>query len=225
MAKRYSRWPVVGLFGTCDGVPWREPFISAYQKCRPRVRFYNPEVPPGTWDPKMAITEKHHLKNDDIILFPVLAKSWGWGSLGETGFSIKQALEVNRNRSVVVLIENYVDPIVKEKEFNLVKDGAWKTVNKHLESAEMSGFQDLLPVLEKANEESLKLVIDQMEKANLRARRLVLAHLSEVQSENVYVVDTLDEMFELSAVLYSAAVSLRPYKIFTPTAKFAKNGN
>lgn len=42
-------------------------------------------------------------------------------------------------------------------------------------------------------------------KESLRARRLVLAHMKKLRLGNVYIAESLDQMKEISKVLYSAA--------------------
>ena len=90
----------VGLFGTCGGSTWREPFIETCEELE--VEFFNPVVP--EWNPSFAVQEAEHLVNDDIILFPVTEETYGEGSLAETGYSISQALRSNKNRYVVVYV-------------------------------------------------------------------------------------------------------------------------
>lgn len=221
----------IGLFGTCDGVPWRVPFIEEYQKRG--IEFYNPEVPPGMWDPKMADVEAEHLATDDIILFPVLSGSWGWGSLGETGFSVRQALDLNLNRSVVVLVDREVSQAVKDRELEFLQGGAWEKVEKHLVLADMAPLAGIFPYLKEANVEVLKFVIENMVKANNRARRLVTSHLAQVKSDKVYVVDSLDEMLEISLLLHEDTLAIKQSQLtsvrrlsvirrFNPANKFAK---
>lgn len=212
--------PIIGMFGTCDESHWRDRFIAEYK--RRKIRFYNPQLPPGTWDPKMADVEKRHLATDDLILFPVLAESWGFGSLGETGFSVKQALELNKQRNVIVMIEDHIDPALKAKELELMTAGAWAKVAKHFESAALNGMAAVLEQVKAANTEALQIAVDQMEKANLRARRLVMAHLREEKSDSVWVVDNLDQMFDLSLVLHGNTQNLRNFRQFNPRIKFAK---
>ena len=97
----------IGLFGTCGGSKWRDIFIEKYKELG--VEFFNPQV--DDWKPELAEIEAEHLVNDDIILFPVTNETYGLGSLAETGFSITQAINSNKNRSIVIM----VDKIVKEE--------------------------------------------------------------------------------------------------------------
>ena len=46
-------------------------------------------------------------------------------------------------------------------------------------------------------------------KASLRSRKLVLGHLEEVAASNIYVVKSIDEMFEVSVKLYQAHKGMR----------------
>lgn len=97
----------IGLFGTCGGSKWRDPFIEKYKELG--YGFFNPQV--DDWKPEYANIEAKHLVEDEIILFPVTDETYGLGSLAETGFSINQVLKSAKNRSVVLLIE----PRVKEE--------------------------------------------------------------------------------------------------------------
>lgn len=97
----------IGLFGTCGGSKWRDPFIEKYKQLG--YSFFNPQV--DDWRPEYANIEAKHLVEDEIILFPVTDETYGLGSLAETGFSINQVLKSAKNRSVVLLIE----PRVKEE--------------------------------------------------------------------------------------------------------------
>lgn len=56
-------------------------------------------------------------------------------------------------------------------------------------------------------------------KESLRARALVQQHLKKLRLKNVYVVDTLDEMFEVSVQLYEAARIHEPLGKFNPHNK------
>jgi hypothetical protein len=81
----------VGLFGTCDNIPWRYDFIETLIELD--IEFFNPDAG-DNWHPGMVDDENHHLMEDDIILFPILKDSLSLGSLGEIGFSV---LNVMRN--------------------------------------------------------------------------------------------------------------------------------
>lgn len=95
----------VGLFGTCGGSKWREPFIAAYEE--QGIEYFNPQV--DDWDPSLAEIEAEHLAKDGIILFPVTGETYGTGSLAETGFSVSSALRMDSNRYIVTMIERELD--------------------------------------------------------------------------------------------------------------------
>lgn len=97
--------PTVGLFGTCGGSRWREPFEVAFRERG--IPFFNPQLPEGTWTPESIPVEHEHLVNDEIIVFPVTDETTGTGSLGEVGFSIMTAIDASRGRlrHVIVLID------------------------------------------------------------------------------------------------------------------------
>lgn len=96
----------VGLFGTCDNIPWRDDFISAFNNND--IAFFNPDAG-DDWHPGMIEDENRHLMEDDIILFPVLKDSLGLGSLGEIGFSILNILHNitnGSNQHLIVMIDD-----------------------------------------------------------------------------------------------------------------------
>jgi len=160
----------IGLFGTCGDSKWREPFIKAYKD--QLINFYNPQVPPGTWDPSMAEEEADHLANDGVILFPVTSETYGFGSLAETGFSILNAIRLDDRRDFVIMIEQDLEPHLK-------KNGA-------------------------------------VAKDSINARALVKQHLKKLRLDNVYVVDSLEEMLEVSIQLYRALELRYPFRKFNP---------
>jgi hypothetical protein len=99
----------VGLFGTCGGSRWREPFLALL--AQHDIPAYDPQVP--DWTPELAEVEAWHLANDRLILFPVTGETFGFGSLAETGFSINSALTVNQSRFVLIYIAPDVDDALK----------------------------------------------------------------------------------------------------------------
>lgn len=98
---------VVGLFGTCDGSQWRVPVIETLDNHG--IAWYNPDAG-ANWEPWMVEEENTHLREDHIILFPILGESLGQGSLAEIGFSV---LNIVRNitsgksdQTLIVLIDD-----------------------------------------------------------------------------------------------------------------------
>lgn len=109
----------VGLFGTCDGSQWRVPFIQSFDDLG--INWYNPDAG-DDWEPWMMDEENKHLKQDHIILFPVLSESLGLGSLGEIGFSIQDVMrkiEGGSDQTLVVLID---DECTKDADPTLIKE-------------------------------------------------------------------------------------------------------
>ncbi len=96
----------IGLFGTCNNSKWREEFIAQYE--HDGIDYFNPDAG-DHWHPGMIDDENRHLMEDNIILFPVLAESLGFGSLGEIGFSIlniKRNIENGSNQYLIVMIDD-----------------------------------------------------------------------------------------------------------------------
>lgn len=90
---------VIGLFGTCDNIPWRVPFEAKYKELG--IKSYNPVL--ENWSeilemsrkglcPNPTVEENYWLNNAEIILFPVLKDSLGSGSLAEMGFSVQRVI-------------------------------------------------------------------------------------------------------------------------------------
>lgn len=101
----------IGLFGTCGDSKWRIPFMEKYDNAG--ITYFNPQK--DDWKPEDAQIEAEHLANDEIILFPVTDETLGLGSLGEVGFSILQAIKLDSNRDIVVMIDNDLSDYAKTK--------------------------------------------------------------------------------------------------------------
>ena len=84
----------IGLFGTCDNIPWRIPFMKRFDEMG--IKYFNPDAG-DNWHPGMIEEENYYLNNAEIILFPVLKESLGSGSLGEVGFSVQNVLRNIQN--------------------------------------------------------------------------------------------------------------------------------
>lgn len=63
-------------------------------------------------------------------------------------------------------------------------------------------------MIEKDVNENLKSTDPTVAKESQRARALVKAHLSKINRGNVYIVNSLDEMLEVSVHLYAAYITL-----------------
>jgi hypothetical protein len=99
----------IGLFGTCGNSRWREQFITVYKKMG--IDYFNPVK--DDWKAEDAEIEAEHLANDEIILFPVTDETLGLGSLGEVGFSILQAIKLDSNRDIIVMIDKVLNDEAK----------------------------------------------------------------------------------------------------------------
>lgn len=122
--------PCVGLFGTCDNVRWRDPFMAAYDA--EGIPYFNPMV--DNWHPGLIEDEKAHLENDPIVLFPVLSKSYGQGSLSELGFGIQRALRSSKGlRQFVALIDLDLDESLDDPNRRKDSIRSRKLVRGHIE--------------------------------------------------------------------------------------------
>ncbi|WP_412732742.1 hypothetical protein [Minisyncoccus archaeiphilus] len=157
----------IGMFGTCGGSKWREPFKARYEELG--IPFFDPNK--ENWRESDAIEEAQHLAEDDVILFPITKETYGTGSLSEVGFSILQAIRLDDRRDFVVMID-----------------------------------QELVPELDNptARQESL------------RARALVMQHLKKLRLKNIYIVDNLADMLDVSIKLFEAAKLRAPLSVYNP---------
>lgn len=128
--------PCVGLFGTCGNSKWRKTFIEAYDAAG--IDYFNPQV--DEWDPAFAEIEADHLAEDEIILFPVTGETYGTGSLSETGFSILNAIQLNRHRYFVIMIDRDLDASLDDPIARKESIRARALVAKHLERQELANL-------------------------------------------------------------------------------------
>jgi hypothetical protein len=150
----------IGLFGTCDKIRWRDPFMSKYDKLG--IAYFNPMV--DDWHPGLVDLENYYLRNAEIILFPVLKESLGTGSLAEIGFSINYVLRQITQGSSQFLVVIIDDDCIDER---------------------------------KTEEERKRSVKD---------RALIKSKVKKMISyPNIVLVESLDEMFEMSLELYELA--------------------
>ena len=103
----------IGLFGTCDNVPWRVPFMEKYNELG--VKYFNPDAG-DNWHPGMIEEENYYLNNAEIVLFPILKESLGSGSLGEIGFSVQNVLRNIQNGKRQFLIALIDDDCTDERK-------------------------------------------------------------------------------------------------------------
>jgi hypothetical protein len=120
----------IGLFGTCSNSKWRNRFIKSYQKNN--INYFNPQLPKGTWKPEDAKIEADHLANDEIILFPVTNESYGLGSLSEVGFSILNAINLNKHRQFIIMIDKTTNNNLNDAELKKASNTARALVTEHL---------------------------------------------------------------------------------------------
>ena len=105
----------IGLFGTCDNIQWRKPFMEHYDLNN--VAYFNPMV--DDWHPGLVELENYYLNNAEIVLFPILAASLGSGSLGEIGFSLTSVMRNisnGRQQFLISLIDDDCTDMSKTEE-------------------------------------------------------------------------------------------------------------
>ncbi len=158
----------IGLFGTCGGSKWRDPFMKKYSELG--MHCYNPQV--ANWTPDCATEEARHLAEDKIILFPVTSETYASGSLCEVGFSILNAIRLDHQRYFVIMIS--------------------KDLDENLKGSELA-YKD-----------------------SIKSRALVREHLRKLMLDNLYVVDSLEQMLEVSITLYEAARITEPFASYNP---------
>lgn len=145
------------------------------------------------WDPSLAAVEAEHLADDQIVLFPITNETYAFGSLAETGFSILNAMKLDDRRSFVIYIAQ--DIAAKDPKGNMLDDQLLADGSKNPSS--------------KA-------------KDSLRTRALVKEHLKKLRLPNVYLVDSLEEMLDVSLKLWDAAKITYPLRDLNPHRKVAK---
>lgn len=156
--------PCIGMFGTCGESTFRQDlFIPRYNEFD--IRYFNPQLPPGTWKAEDALVEADHLAHDVVQTWPVLGSTYASGSLAEVGFSIASSLRAPT-------------PLPKF----------------------------VIPMIEMELDDSLQDKVARKE--SIRARELASAHLAKNPSPNVFTVNSLDEMLEVSVDLYGIASKL-----------------
>jgi hypothetical protein len=168
----------VGLFGTCDNIKWRDPFMKAYEE--KGIKYFNPMI--DDWSerlensrkglcPNPTEEENYYLKNAEVILFPVLEGSLGNGSLGELGFSVNTVLRrimSGENQFLIALID---DQCTDERKSH-----------------------------------------DQRKESN-KNRALVKSKLiKSVSYPSIVLVNTLEEMFNMSFEMYDLAKKAKGYQ-------------
>ena len=131
---KQDKIPCVGLFGTCGGSRWRDPFMKAYDERG--FNYYNPQV--DNWEPWMAKEEADHLAQDAIILFPVTSETYGLGSLAETGYSILQALRRDSRREFIIMIDDHLDDSLTDEALCKESMRGRKLISSHLAKINMS---------------------------------------------------------------------------------------
>lgn len=146
---------MIGLFGSCGNSVYRKRFIEKYNELG--IAHYNPQV--EDWKPEFAQVEAEHLATDKVIIFPITSESYGLGSLSEMGFSILNAIRLDRRRNFVVMIEPTLDS---------------------------------------------SLTDERLLEQSINGRELLLAHLNKLNLSDLYIVETLDEMLEVSIALYNS---------------------
>jgi len=145
------------------------------------------------WNPSLAELEAEHLAEDAIILFPVTNETYAFGSLAETGFSMLNAMKLDDRREFVLFIA-----------------------------------QDIAETNPKGNRLDDRLNPDGTKNPNsrakdsLRARALVKQHLIKMRLPNVYLVDSLEQMLDVSITLWESVKLRYPLRDLNPHRKNRK---
>lgn len=142
------------------------------------------------WDPSLAEVEAEHLANDAIILFPVTGETYAFGSLAETGFSMLNAINLDDRREFVIYISQEID----------AKDPKGAVLDDRLAA---DGSQNP----------------SSRAKDSLRTRALVKEHLKKLRLPNVYIVDSLEEMLDVSVKLWESVKIRYPLRELNPHRK------
>lgn len=142
------------------------------------------------WDPSMAGVEAEHLANDAIILLPVTNETYAFGSLAETGFSMLNAVKLDDRREFVIFVAQDIAETDPKGE----------------------------PLDDRLDEEGNPNPASRA-KESLRARALVRQHLIKLQLPNVYLVDSLEQMLDVSITLWESVKLRYPLRSLNPHRK------
>ena len=72
--------------------------------------------------------------------------------------------------------------------------------------------RDFVFLIDRDVDESLKLENEILAKESVKQRALNIEHINQMNLPNVYLVDTIEEMIEVSIALYSSNKIMQPYK-------------
>jgi hypothetical protein len=86
-----------------------------------------------------------------------------------------------------------------------------------LNAIRLDDRRDFVILIEQKLDEQLDNAVARKE--SLRARALVREHLKKLRLSNLYVVDSLEEMLEISIILFRAAEMREPLRRFNPHKK------
>jgi hypothetical protein len=142
----------IGMFGTCGGSKWRDPFMARYRELG--IKYFNPQV--ENWNAACADDEARHLADDQIILFPVTEETYATGSLAEVGFSILNAISLDDRRFFVIMIAMELLPRLMNTEMAKESLRSRALVKQHLKKLRLSNLY-LVNSLEEMLAISLKL--------------------------------------------------------------------
>lgn len=141
------------------------------------------------WTPDLAEIEASHLASDPIILFAVTNETYAFGSLAESGFSIMNAMRLDDRREFVLYIA---------QDLADVDSRGYPLDDRRRDGAPNPDSQAI---------------------ASLRARALVRQHILKLTLPNVYLVDSLDEMLNVSIRLWEIADIRNELEGYTPQAR------
>lgn len=111
--KVLKKYNCVGLFGTCGNTTFRKDImIPAFEAAG--VNYFNPQLAPDAWNDEAAALEAQHLANDRIICFPITKDTYASGSLAETGLSLLQAVNINKQSKIILMIDMDLAPELEE---------------------------------------------------------------------------------------------------------------
>jgi hypothetical protein len=88
-----------------------------------------------------------------------------------------------------------------------------------LNAIRLDDRRDFIVMIASELDDSLKKANPEAYKDSLRARALVKQHLIKLRLDNVYVVDSLREMLQISIDLYDAATIKAKYSMYNPHRK------
>lgn len=132
MTSTSNRKPLVFLGGTCNDSEWRARLIPLLA-----IDFFNPQLPPGTWDKSDEIKEVQARQNADYVLYVLTPRGDNLYSIAEV---VEDAIKSPKRTVFCFLTED------GDKEFTLLHIRAMQAVGRIAERNGATVCKNLMDV-------------------------------------------------------------------------------